>query len=170
MLAINKNHGKAVLSTVRVVRCQGFIEAVLSVGEPQKRGVKEMSKLRTIEGIQGTQSIEGITMDEMLQSVRVGQTIQKVFNNRKATILKKSFDQSGGGWFIELEVKIEGDATLTTWRSEKVLNQDEMVRYIEKGDFLTHPDYPDEPFEVGKKDVVNLDGRYYFGISSISAA
>ncbi|CAI8727489.1 hypothetical protein EMIT0232MI5_120004 [Pseudomonas sp. IT-232MI5] len=134
-----------------------------------------MSKQRTIESIQGTQSLEGITRDEMLKSVRVGQTIKKTVNDRKATILKKSFDESGDGWFIEVEVEVEveveaeDDATPTTWRSEKVLNQGEMVRYIEKGDFLTHPGYPDEPFKVEEKDVVTQDGRYYFRIKSISA-
>lgn len=128
-----------------------------------------MSKQRTIEGIQGIQSLEGITRDEMLKSVRVGQTIKRTVSDRKATILKKSFDESGGGWFIEVEVKIEGSATPTTWRSEKVLNQDELVRYIEKGDFLTHPDYPDEPFKVQDKDLVNQEKRYYFRLWSSPA-
>lgn len=165
MRDINDTHLNPTLSTVKVVRCQGFIEAVLSVGETQKRGVKEVSKQRTIEGIQGTLSLEGITRDEMLKSVRVGQTIKQTGDDSKTTILKKSFDESGGGWFIEVEV----DATPPTWRSEKVLNRDEMVRYIEKGDFLTHPEYPDEPLKVEEKDVVTRDGRYYFRITSTSA-
>ncbi|MFI8225469.1 hypothetical protein [Pseudomonas sp. NPDC085632] len=124
-----------------------------------------MSNQRTIEGIQGTQSLEGITRDEMLKSVRVGQTIKKLVNDRKTTILKKSFEESADGWFIEVEV----DATPSKWRSETALNQNEMVRYIEKGDFLTHPDYPDEPYKIEEKDVANRDGRYYFRIWAISA-
>ncbi|WP_322845648.1 hypothetical protein [Pseudomonas sp. B33.4] len=124
-----------------------------------------MSRQRTIESIQGTQSIEGSTLDEMLKSVRVGQTIKKTFNDRQTTVLKKSFEESVSGWFIEIEV----DATPSKWRSETALNQDDMARYIEKGDFLTHPDFPDEPFKVEEKDVANRDGRYYFRITSISA-
>jgi hypothetical protein len=165
MHVINDTHLNPTLSTVKVVRCQGFIEAVLSVGETQKRGVKEMSEQRTIESIQGTQSIEGSTRDEMLKSVRVGQTIKKTFNDRQTTVLKKSFEESADGWFIEVEV----DATPSKWRSETALNRDDMVRYIEKGDFLTHPDFPDEPYKIEEKDVANRDDRYYFRILAISA-
>jgi hypothetical protein len=124
-----------------------------------------MSRQRTIESIQGTQSIEGITRDEMLKSVRVGQTIRKTANERKITVLKKSFEESASGWLIEIEV----DATPSKWRSEKALNHDELVRYIEKGDFLTHPDYPDEPFKVQDKDLVNQEKRYYFRLWSSPA-
>lgn len=123
-----------------------------------------MDSKSTIERIQGIQNIEGITRDEMLKSVRVGQKIGKSANGREITVLKKSFEESDSGWFIEIDV----DATPSKWRSEKVVNQDEMLRYIENGDFLTHPEFPTHKVEA--KDLVSRENRFYFRIWSISAA
>ncbi len=123
-----------------------------------------MDSKSTIERIQGIQNIEGITRDEMLKSVRVGQKIGKSANGREITVLKKSFEESDGGWFIEIDV----DATPSKWRSEKVVNQDEMLRYIENGNFLTHPEFP--TYKVEAKDLVSRENRFYFRILSVSAA
>ncbi|MGU3347790.1 hypothetical protein [Pseudomonas sp. HMWF006] len=112
-----------------------------------------MSRERKIE------STASLSRDEMLKAVRVGQKILDPLKGTETTVLTKSFEESAGGWFIEITV--DADPT-KPWRSATEVNREELTLWAEKGDLLTDPEFPDDPWTVKRKEVVKLENGYVF--------
>jgi len=113
-----------------------------------------MSSERTI------QSTANLSWDEMLKAVRVGQKILDPLKGTPTTVLSKSFEESStGGWFIEITV--DADPT-KPWRSATAVDPDGLTLWAEAGDLLTHPEFPNDPWTIEKKEVVKINDGYVF--------